>query len=67
MAWVCEHVALAAMLVVVAHVVGELRAALAEEIGVLGPGHQHGVEKIRRAAEHAEARVGPDLHRRPAP
>ncbi len=61
-----EQVALAAVLVVVADVVGKLRAALAEEVGVLGPGHQHGVEEIRRAAEQAEARFGPDLHRQPA-
>src|SRR5712671_4987656 len=61
-----EQVALAAVLVVVANVVGELRAALAEEVGVLGPGHQPGVEEIRRAAEQAEARIGPDLHRQPA-
>jgi hypothetical protein len=61
-----EQVALAAELVIVADVVGELPAALAEEIRVLGPGHQDGVEKIRRAAEHAEAGVGPDLHRLPA-
>ena len=42
-----EQVAFAAELVIVADVAGELPAALAEEIRVLGPGHQHGVEKIR--------------------
>ena len=49
--------------VVVAHVVGELCAALAEEVGAVREGHQHGVEIVGRAPDHAEGRVGPDLHR----
>jgi hypothetical protein len=58
-----EQVAVAAILVVGPHVARELFAALPEEVGALGPGHQHGVEVIGRATDHAEGGVCPDLHR----
>ncbi len=58
-----KQVAVAAIGVVVAHIPREPLAALAEEIGALGPGHQHGVEIIGRATDHAEGGVSPDLHR----
>ena len=57
-----EQVAVAAIAVVVAHVLGEALAALAEELGALGERHQHGVEIVRRTADQPERRIGPDLH-----
>ena len=57
-----EQIAVAAIVVIVPDVVRELLAALTEEVRTLGPGHQHRVEIIGRAADHAEGGIGPDFH-----
>ena len=57
-----EQIAVAAIVVIVPDVLRELLAALTEEVGAFGPGHQHRVEIIGRAADHAEGGVGPDFH-----
>jgi hypothetical protein len=56
-----EQIAIAAMGVIIPDVLRELLPAV-EESRAFRPGHQHGVEIIGRATDHANWH-GPDFHR----
>jgi hypothetical protein len=57
-----EQIAITAVLVVIPDVVRELLAPLPEEVRAFRPGHQHRVEIIGRATDHAKGGIGPDFH-----
>ena len=59
----CQNqISLTDVLVVTAHIVGELRAATREIISRSGPRRERDVHEIRRSAHHAAGRTGPTQH-----